>query len=92
MGKNKIPGHYNLKDFVSIMTWGGLKGGISLAFIMSARDLLPEDIYNILLTMTMVTILFTTIVQGLTILNIWEKIEKKREEKRLILVKKIDLN
>ena len=85
IGKKNIPGHYSFKDFITLMTWGGLKGGISLAFIMSTRELIEPRIYNILVTVTMITILFTTIVQGLTISKVYHKIEDGREEKRIRL-------
>ena len=86
VGKKKIPGHYSFTEFVSLMSWGGLRGGLSLALIMSAKDLLSAQVYEILFNSTMITILFTTIVQGLTIGKLHVKIEKKQEEKRLVVV------
>lgn len=87
VGKKKIPGHYSFTEFVSLMTWGGLRGGLSLALIMSVKDLVPVQTYEILFNSTMITILFTTIIQGLTIGKLHDKIEKKQEEKRLVVVK-----
>jgi CPA1 family monovalent cation:H+ antiporter len=52
------------RDVIPIMTWGGLKGGISVALVLT----LPENEWKpMLLTMTYVVVLFSIIVQGLTI-------------------------
>ncbi len=49
---------------VSIMTWGGLRGGISVALALS---LPPGEVRNVLLTVTYIVVAFSIIVQGLTI-------------------------
>ncbi|MCG6902332.1 MAG: sodium:proton antiporter [Rhodobacter sp.] len=49
---------------VPIMTWGGLKGGISVALALS----LPEGEWKpLILTCTYIVVLFSIIVQGLTV-------------------------
>lgn len=63
----QLPDGYHIKPFTILMTWGGLKGGLCLALAMSAVDFLPKDAYNFVLFVTYITILFTTIFQGLTI-------------------------
>ena len=51
-------------DVIPIMTWGGLKGGISVALVLT----LPDNEWKpLLLTMTYMVVLFSIIVQGLTI-------------------------
>ncbi|QEG21366.1 cation:proton antiporter [Mariniblastus fucicola] len=54
-------------DFVphttTIMAWGGLRGGISIALAMA----LPEDCREPLLTVTYAVVVFSIIVQGLTV-------------------------
>ncbi|MEJ6710103.1 MAG: sodium:proton antiporter [Amylibacter sp.] len=52
------------RDVIPIMTWGGLKGGISVALVLTVPD---GEWKPLLLTMTYVVVLFSIIVQGLTI-------------------------
>ncbi len=48
---------------VTIMTWGGLRGGVSVALVLS----LPMSPYQpLLLTATYVVVIFSIVVQGLT--------------------------
>ena len=49
---------------VWILTWGGLRGGISVALALS---LAPGEVRNVLLTVTYIVVAFSIIVQGLTI-------------------------
>ena len=55
-------------DFVQntnlIMTWGGLRGGISIALALSLTDAMQRDLF---LTITYVVVVFSIIVQGLTV-------------------------
>jgi monovalent cation:H+ antiporter, CPA1 family len=49
---------------LNIMTWGGLRGGISLALVLS----LPQSEYkSVLVSITFVIVLFSVLAQGLTI-------------------------
>lgn len=53
-----------------IMTWGGLRGGISIALALSLSEQMDREFF---LTVTYVVVVFSIIVQGLTI----EKLIKK---------------
>ncbi len=50
-----------------ILTWGGLRGGISVALALSLRQHAGESIGGAILAMTYVVVLFSILVQGLTI-------------------------
>jgi CPA1 family monovalent cation:H+ antiporter len=51
---------------VKILTWTGLRGGISVALALSLRGRLPSAISDILLVTTYVVVVFSIVVQGLT--------------------------
>lgn len=73
----KVPAGYSVGQFTYLMTWSGLKGGLCLALVMSIIDVLPSAQYNVMLFIVFVTILFTTIVQGLTVAPLYLRLEKK---------------
>ncbi len=55
---------------ISILTWAGLRGGISIALALSLPDI---EIKPVILTATYAVVIFTILIQGLTI----EKLIKK---------------
>lgn len=61
---------------IPIMTWGGLKGGISVALALS----LPDNEYkNLILTCTYMVVIFTIIVQGLTLARLARRYSREPE-------------
>jgi len=74
----RIPGNYSLQEFVVLMTWSALKGGLSMALAMETAEYLPEEIYRIFVNVTYVTIFFTVLVQGLSIRRVYFALEKHK--------------
>ena len=53
---------------IQILTWGGLRGGISVALALSLTDLaFPDYVKDTILFTTYCVVVFSIIVQGLTI-------------------------
>lgn len=82
-GKKNIPGNYNVFEYVTLMTWSALKGGLSLALAFGTKEFLPKDVYDIFINVTYVTIFFTVLVQGLTVKNVYFALEKHKTERMI---------
>ena len=65
-------------DFVPntnlIMTWGGLRGGISIALALSLTQEMHRDLF---LVITYIIVVFSIIVQGLTVGKLIKKLSKE---------------
>jgi CPA1 family monovalent cation:H+ antiporter len=55
---------YPFDRTLRVLTWGGLRGGISVALALSLPDSMPRDL---IVGVTYVVVIFSIIVQGLTI-------------------------
>jgi CPA1 family monovalent cation:H+ antiporter len=57
------------QNAIKILTWGGLRGGISIALALSLSGGEPR---NLIVVMTYIIVLFSLLVQGLTIKKVIE--------------------
>ncbi|WP_299885326.1 sodium:proton antiporter [uncultured Lacinutrix sp.] len=57
-----------------IMTWGGLRGGISIALALGLTDAMNRDLF---LVITYIVVVFSILVQGLTVGKLVKKVEVK---------------
>ena len=68
------------KNSIAFLTWGGLRGGISVALALS----LPEEMHrNEIVTITYFVVLFSIIVQGLTVGKLAQKLSENSEIEQL---------
>jgi CPA1 family monovalent cation:H+ antiporter len=54
------------------MTWGGLRGGISIALALSLAEEMQR---NLIVSITYVVVLFSIIVQGLTLERVVKRLK-----------------
>ena len=76
----KIPDGFSRLNFIKLLTWGGLRGGLSVALAMSTKEMLPEEVYFIVLGGTYAIVFFTTVVQGLTLKPVYKRISRSLEK------------
>lgn len=65
---------------IKILTWGGLRGGISVALALSLRDTVGkvnEFAFEAILMMTYIVVIFSILIQGLTIGPLVKKLYAK---------------
>ncbi len=75
------PDCYDKISFVKLLTWGGLRGGLSVALAMSTKRFVDGEIYYIILGGTYAIVFFTTVVQGMTMPGIYRKIKGNLDAK-----------
>ncbi len=71
-----LPDGYRKGQFIRLLTWGGLRGGLSVALAMSTQGIVPDEIYHVILGGTYAVVFFTTIVQGMTMRRVYENIQR----------------
>ena len=71
-----LPDGYRRGAFIKLLTWGGLRGGLSVALAMSTQGMLPDEIYHIVLGGTYAIVFFTTIVHGMTMRSVYQSIQR----------------
>ncbi|MEG0917339.1 MAG: sodium:proton antiporter [Myroides sp.] len=66
------------KGSLTTMVWGGIRGGVSIALVMSIPNSVG-DIKDVLLEVTYIVVLFSIVVQGLTVGKVAKKVLKDDE-------------
>lgn len=66
------------KGSLTTMVWGGIRGGVSIALVMSIPNSAGE-IKDVLLEVTYIVVLFSIVVQGLTVGKVAKKVLKDDE-------------
>jgi CPA1 family monovalent cation:H+ antiporter len=61
---------------VRVLTWGGLRGGISVALALFALSLPAGEERDLLLTVAYVVVVFSIVVQGLTIRSLVSRVAR----------------
>jgi len=61
---------------IAILTWGGLRGGISVALALSLPD---GEVRDILVTATYIVVVFSILVQGLTLAPLVRRVAGRAE-------------
>ena len=69
-----IPDGFKRWNFVKLMTWGGLRGALCIALAMSTKPMIPNETYRIIIGGTYAVVAFTTIIQGLTMRRVYDRI------------------
>ncbi|MGI8908089.1 MAG: cation:proton antiporter [Candidatus Sumerlaeaceae bacterium] len=78
---------YTIPHGVKMLTWGGLRGGISVALALSLRDLFGAEMApaaETILMMTYVVVVFSIVVQGLTVAPLTRKLLANSDQLRTL--------
>lgn len=69
------PGEFDNKRFTLLLTFGGLKGGLCLALALSTSAFVGNEILSYIIASAFAIVISTTLVQGLTVSKVYEKIK-----------------
>ncbi len=72
----ELPDGYDKLSFIKLLTWGGLRGALSVALAMSTQQMLEVQTYYIVMGGTYAIVFFTTIIQGMTMQKVYQGIEE----------------
>lgn len=61
------PQNYKVIPFTNLLTWAGLRGGLCLALAMDTHSFVKPDTFQTILVCSFGVVIFTTVLQGLTI-------------------------
>ena len=74
-----IPDGFSRRGFTVLFTWGGLRGGLCIALAMDTATMLPQELYYIVIACTYAIVFFTTVIQGLSIKSVYQKLHHNTE-------------
>jgi CPA1 family monovalent cation:H+ antiporter len=71
------------KYTIRILTWGGLRGGISIALALSLKDTIGDKadakLIDMMMVMTYATVFFSIVAQGLSVGKLFDKFEAEQK-------------
>ncbi len=73
LGIRELPEKLSHGKFASLLTWAGLKGGLSLALMIEASNLVSLSTFNSMIISVFAIVIFTTVIQGLTVERFYKK-------------------
>lgn len=65
----------DVRAMSKLLTWAGLKGGICIALAIGTKGIFTQDQYYFVVTSTYAVVLFSTLVQGLSVQRVYNWIK-----------------
>ncbi len=73
IGIKVLPENLSKGRFSSLLTWAGLKGGLSLALMIESSKLVSTATFDSMIISVFAIVIFTTAIQGLTVEQFYKK-------------------